>query len=544
MTTGPIEYHTDSWFILTAQEIEAMRTGEPTEYAALKDVAQQALQKLANNPAFTLDSAKGIKAILDAHREIENEEYQMRCGLKTTSSLKEFWAGKSTKTDFEFGSKLYPERPARNQKRNERGASTDAATSQMMMLFQNIDAGTYEFVNLSRRIRVLKVMSGVLEGGLITCSNCMMETRDATHLHLFITCGHVLCGHCEKTVGKKQSKCPIQGCNCISQSSLFACRSLLSDATPCPEKTSHMGVASPKVQAIVDTINGRVPKDEKVLLFVSNPTLKTQLHQALRDSNLTVFETKGDDSDAKAIRDFKQHKGRATLLQTLMSSESAGTNLTEANHVMYAAPLHTDTRNYYMFERQARGRAIRFGQTREVFVYHFVTAYTIEVDIFQHRFRQKLKNSECLKGPVTIDTERRDAWTKQLLFGGTVTVREQRRSGDPVMVTPFDIGQPTPSAMDASSSMQNGLNRNTNGEDTLTKLQKWLARVDDEMKSEASRTGNDGTSPSAPDGGKDNKERSTDDIGSFLSPEQIRKLLCSEDFDEWQDELVVESSAK
>jgi len=34
---------------------------------------------------------------------------------------------------------------------------------------------------------------------------------------------------------------------------------------------------------------------------------------------------------------------------------------------------------------QARGRAVRFGQTKSVEIYHFLTAQTFEVDYFEHR---------------------------------------------------------------------------------------------------------------------------------------------------------------
>jgi len=40
---------------------------------------------------------------------------------------------------------------------------------------------------------------------------------------------------------------------------------------------------------------------------------------------------------------------------------------------------------------QAIGRARRFGQKKEVHIYHFMTTNTIDVDIFEHRNKKIVK---------------------------------------------------------------------------------------------------------------------------------------------------------
>lgn len=533
---GPMKYHADSWFKLTEMEIDEMHVEEGTEHAHLISKARGAV------PTLQEETGQFIKPILDDHRNANSEEYARAAGLKGSATLEKYWNGKLVAAEFEFGRKLHHDRPVKGNVYRERGAEVDQAISQMMMVFQSIDAGTREFVTLSRQIKVLDVLAGLLDSESFSCSKCHSRTNDPSLLYLFITCGHILCGKCESEFDRtEQIQCPIKGCDCVIKSALFACSSLFQGGMEIPQS---LETASGKVRKIVDTIEIQVPEDEKVLLFVTTPVLKTQLGNELRRRKIGLYETKGGERDAEVITGFKEHPGRAVLLQTLMSSESAGTNLTEANHIMFAAPLHTDTQNYYMYERQARGRAVRFGQKRDVTVYHFLTAYTIEVDILQHRFRQQLRVKQG-SDHVVIDTKSRDEWSKQLLFGSTFTVREHRDRRDPIMVSPFDIGQVVPSAATATAAdMKNGIATKPPGDSTLTKLQRWLtelATVNDEHGSV--------TDPESPTEGAANREKKTSrnyqaDIGAFVAPEHIRKLLCFGDLEEWQDELVVDSTAQ
>ena len=68
-------------------------------------------------------------------------------------------------------------------------------------------------------------------------------------------------------------------------------------------------------------------------------------------------------------------------------------NLTIANHVIFFGPyLTTGSHGQSKYEatmKQAMGRAIRYGQTELVKIYHLMTAYTVDVDVFEHR-KQKI----------------------------------------------------------------------------------------------------------------------------------------------------------
>lgn len=61
-------------------------------------------------------------------------------------------------------------------------------------------------------------------------------------------------------------------------------------------------------------------------------------------------------------------------------------NLQLANHVIFLSSLVTKTQyQYKAIHKQAVGRAYRQNQEKDVYVYHFLAAHTIDVNILQDR---------------------------------------------------------------------------------------------------------------------------------------------------------------
>lgn len=66
-------------------------------------------------------------------------------------------------------------------------------------------------------------------------------------------------------------------------------------------------------------------------------------------------------------------------------------NLTNANHVIFASPLLSNTQQSYSASMtQCIGRAKRYGQRKTVHIYRFAALKTIEVDILQEREQKTL----------------------------------------------------------------------------------------------------------------------------------------------------------
>jgi SNF2 family DNA or RNA helicase len=64
-------------------------------------------------------------------------------------------------------------------------------------------------------------------------------------------------------------------------------------------------------------------------------------------------------------------------------------NLVNANHVIFVAPLLAETQyNYDSAMAQAIARCRRYRQKKKVQIYHFAALGTIDVDILEHRHKR------------------------------------------------------------------------------------------------------------------------------------------------------------
>ena len=73
----------------------------------------------------------------------------------------------------------------------------------------------------------------------------------------------------------------------------------------------------------------------------------------------------------------------------MLSSErsNSGSNLTEANHIIFIDVLQSEIEITKSIEAQAIGRAVRLGQKLPVKIIRFITKDTIEEDHFnRHRY--------------------------------------------------------------------------------------------------------------------------------------------------------------
>lgn len=63
-------------------------------------------------------------------------------------------------------------------------------------------------------------------------------------------------------------------------------------------------------------------------------------------------------------------------------------NLTNANHIIFVSPLLVESQyKYDSAMTQAIARSRRYGQEKQVHIYHFAALRTIDVDILEHRHK-------------------------------------------------------------------------------------------------------------------------------------------------------------
>jgi hypothetical protein len=107
-----------------------------------------------------------------------------------------------------------------------------------------------------------------------------------------------------------------------------------------------------------------------------------------------------------------------------------------ANHVIFMQPYYTSgenaQENYESAITQAIGRARRWGQAKEVHVYHFLTVNTIDVDYYEARTDTELtRDATDPSRGVVKELKGSTNWTTHLgtYFAKTMKFDDAKRKG-------------------------------------------------------------------------------------------------------------------
>ena len=193
-----------------------------------------------------------------------------------------------------------------------------------------------------------------------------------------VACGHV--GHRTHFEGAilTTMTCPVEGC-----------------AAPVRENTVRPVVmddepeASPKakLEAALALV-GRLRAEnvsEKVIVFGQDLRLLSEFHDMLRtDDDNVLCKLYGEYTSAKAGRELQKFYDYGRVLLVLLGEGASGLNLTHARNVVFLHPVHGTKQEVQACERQAIGRVLRYGQSKEVRVFRFVTNETIDEDLLMY----------------------------------------------------------------------------------------------------------------------------------------------------------------
>ncbi len=271
----------------------------------------------------------------------------------------------------------------------------------------------------------------------IKCSACE-ACFDPGEVFVLSGCGHVACETCLDTHQRTNlnnislfEECLISGCKAVNKSfQIIPVNDLMIEEAE--NRTGrHYGK---KIEDIIDLIK-KIPKDEQVLLFVQFPDLLAKMCRAFRERGVTHLSLDMDDP-AKILSRFQEDTGdkaMKVLVLNIGDASAAGSNLTNANHVIFLSPYLTDREQTYRAGMtQAIGRARRYGQTKVVHTYHFLALKTIDVDVFEANNhcivdtnveRQKFVPYEGFykdRRVVGVRPDRVEGRLQQSVFGSTV----------------------------------------------------------------------------------------------------------------------------
>ena len=130
-----------------------------------------------------------------------------------------------------------------------------------------------------------------------------------------------------------------------------------------------------------------------MLIFVQFPDLMKKVAEALESHKIKFLEIRGSASQkSKNLEKYQNDSVERVLLLNVTDESASGANLTSANHAIFLSPLLTPTKEIYdACETQAIGRLRRYGQTKLVHIWRFLTSSTIDMEIFEQRTGRKVK---------------------------------------------------------------------------------------------------------------------------------------------------------
>jgi SNF2 family DNA or RNA helicase len=109
--------------------------------------------------------------------------------------------------------------------------------------------------------------------------------------------------------------------------------------------------------------------------------------EALTYNKVKYLEIRGTaHTKSKNLELFQNGSAERVLLLNVMDESASGANLTSANHAIFLSPLLAPSNEIYTAcETQAIGRLVRYGQTKHVKVWRFLTSNTIDQEIYTQR---------------------------------------------------------------------------------------------------------------------------------------------------------------
>lgn len=284
------------------------------------------------------------------------------------------------------------------------------------------------------QVKIEQKTKGVKVEG-IECSKCN-GVADPDFLFVLSGCGHATCKDCfEEHVEQYYNNppmrelCHITGCNAIVKDYQVvpATEFMVEDI----DRSTLKEYYGRKIVDIVDVIK-KIPADEQVLLFGQFPDVLKRICDAFNNEGITFHSIYNSQNPSDVLNKFQNDTGkqaRKVLIMNIGDSSAAGSNITNANHVIFVSPYLADREAlYHGAMTQAIGRARRYGQTRVVHTYHFLSIRTTDIDVFEamnHCIVDEAKDSNA-KEIQRQRFEPYEGWYEERGVVGTMEQRDER----------------------------------------------------------------------------------------------------------------------
>ncbi|KAL5513360.1 hypothetical protein ACEPAH_3759 [Sanghuangporus vaninii] len=255
---------------------------------------------------------------------------------------------------------------------------------------------TKELVGRVRSLRYFTVVRDLQRQAekppTVACPSCGNQNVTIEDIAVLSSCGHTGCMKCVMSHAEREECVYAQSGACKAAARVINVvkgDTLGVDDVARDGSGRHFGL---KLEKVVELIRKRIPKQERVLVFVQFPDLMKKVAEAFTANKIKFLEIKGSASQkSKNLEKFQNDSEERVLLLTVTDESASGANLTGANHAIFLSPLLTPTQEIYdSCETQAIGRLRRYGQTKLVHIWRFLSTNTIDVEIFEQRTKRKV----------------------------------------------------------------------------------------------------------------------------------------------------------
>ncbi|KAF1356488.1 hypothetical protein BDV97DRAFT_287275 [Delphinella strobiligena] len=262
-------------------------------------------------------------------------------------------------------------------------AAQDAATQ---------DAATEsakKFAAASRNVRCVKNAKTLQEAEEDDEQTCNSEGC-VGHVSPFdvavsTACGHKICEECFDVSQKGVGICGAPGCgSSVRRMHLLWVKRMGADSGSLDDDDRGK-----KIETVIALLNQIQLKHEQAVLFVQAEDHVGRMVEALEKEDIScIVNKKGTSVGIDEFQEDTSPSKTTVIILDATDESAAGTNLTNANHVIFLSSLlKQDQYGYESQMAQAIGRIRRPGQSRDIYAYRMVALHTIDVDVLEHRER-------------------------------------------------------------------------------------------------------------------------------------------------------------
>jgi len=242
----------------------------------------------------------------------------------------------------------------------------------------------------------------------LPCPSCGRDKVPISELAVLSSCGHTGCETCVMAAAEKEECVYASSGKCSAAARVLNVvkgETLGVDDEVRDGRGKHYGLKLEKVVELIKYVistpiffliltknRKEIPADERILIFVQFPDLMKKVGAALKAHKINYLEIEGSSATrSKTLQAYQDGDDARVLLLNVMDESASGANLTVANHAIFLSPLLATSQEIYdACETQAIGRLRRYGQTKHVYIWRFLSTNTIDVEIFEQRTKRKV----------------------------------------------------------------------------------------------------------------------------------------------------------